>query len=84
MDACFDEDDEDECEAFEEASERLWDKIKKADRLFTHNVRMVESENRKLKRQIEKKEAAMKEEIQKIKEELGRHSNKHYFLKTLQ
>ena len=37
---------------------------------------MVESENRKLKRQIEKKEAAMKEEIQKIKEELGRHSKK--------
>ena len=70
MDALFDEEDDDEKKAYEEASERLWNKIKKAGRLQTENVRMVESEHKKLKMEIEKK----MEEMAKFKVELCRHS----------
>ena len=74
MDACFDEEDDDEKRAFEEALERLWNKIKAAGRLQTENVRKVESEHKKLKMEIEKKDKAMKEEMTKFKVEICRHS----------
>ena len=73
MDACFDEDDDYESSAFENASKKLWEKIRKSERLQTVNVKMVESENKKLKKEIAKKEEAMKEEMENFKAELGRH-----------
>ena len=80
MDACFDKEDDDEKRAFEEASERLWEKIKNAGRLQTENVRMVESEYKQLKREIEKKEKAMKEEMERFKAGLGRPFNRYSYL----
>ena len=74
MDALYDEEDYDEKKAYEEASERLWNKIKAAGRLQTENVRKVESEHKKLKMEIEKKEKAMKEEWEKFRVEQCRHS----------
>ena len=74
MDALFDEEDDDEKNAYEEASKRLWNKIKAAGRLQTENVRKVESEHKKLKMEIEKKDKAMKEEMTKFKVEICRHS----------
>ena len=60
LDSCYDEDDDDEKEAFDSAIERLWDLMDQAPDLPTVRVQMVETESRKLKNRIEEKEKMMK------------------------
>ena len=60
MDACFDEDDDDEKMAFESAMENLWILLSQSAALPTTQVKKVESESKKLKNQIEEKEKMLK------------------------
>ena len=60
LDSCYDEDDDDEKEAFDSAMERLWDLMDQAPDLPTVRVQMVETESRKLKKKIEEKEEMIK------------------------
>ena len=60
LDSCYDEDDEDEKEAYERAMERLWDLLDQAPNLPTVSLQKVETESKQLKSQIEEKEKMMK------------------------
>ena len=60
MDACYEEDDEDEKMAFEAAMENLWILLSQSSSLPTTQVRKVESESKKLRNQIEEKEKMLK------------------------
>ena len=56
MDACYDEDDDDEKTAFETALESLWLLLTQSSPLPTTEVKKVESESKKLQNQIKEKE----------------------------
>lgn len=69
LDACFDEDDEEEEKAFQEAMENLYSKVDGATPLPTSKVNEnVQSEHGKLKRELEAREKDTVEFTKKIQE----------------
>jgi len=71
LDACYDEEDEEEEAAFKEAMENLYTMVEKAPKLPTSQVNEnVESENGKLKRHLAEREKD-KEEFNKIIQEMN-------------
>ena len=60
MDACYDEDDDDEKDAFNGAMNEMWTFIEKSGPLPTTRVQQVETESKKLKNDIEKKDQMLK------------------------
>ena len=56
MDACYDEDDDDEKDSFNGAMSKMWNLVDKAGGLPTRKVQQVETESKKLKNDIEKKD----------------------------
>ena len=60
MDACYDEDDDDEKDSFNGAMSKMWNLVDKAGGLPTRKVQQVETESKKLKNDIEKKDKMLK------------------------
>ena len=60
MDACYDEDDDDEKDAFNSAINEMWKLVEKSGPLPTTRVQQVETDNKKLKNDIEKKDEMLK------------------------
>ena len=61
VDACRNQENPEDNQAFDEGVRDIWQQLEKAPGLPTENVRNVETEHRKLKREIEQKDKQMKE-----------------------
>ena len=61
VDACRNQENPEDNQAFDKGVRDIWQQLEKAPRLPTENVKNVETEHRKLKREIEQKENRMKE-----------------------
>ena len=70
MDATYDKEDEDETDAFESALSELWKTLKDCPPLSTDHVQKVETDNAKLKRQIEEQKQAREDAEKLLREEL--------------
>jgi len=68
IDACYDEEDSKETDAFKNALEDLWESLQKASELPTTKVREVETESKKLKNAIEEKEKERQLILQQFEE----------------
>ena len=61
LDACRNQESSEDVQAFDKGVRDVWQLLEKAPRLPTENVKKVETEHRKLKREIEQKEKQMEE-----------------------
>ena len=71
IDACYEDDDDEEVVSFNEAIENLWTKLRYSPDLYTTKVQNAESESKKLKNEIEKKDKEYTESVQKMKKEIN-------------
>ena len=71
VDSCRDTSNREEEEAFQKAMQELWKLVERAPPFNTEDMKKLETESRKLKREIEEKEKRLAEmELQRRKEEL--------------
>ena len=77
MDATYDKEDEDETDAFESALSELWKTLKDCPPLSTDHVQNVETDNAKLKRQIEEQKQAREDAEKLLREELEKLKNEN-------
>ena len=61
VNACRNQENSEDVQAFDKGIRDIWQQLEKAPRLPTENFKNVETEHRKLKREIEQKEKQMKE-----------------------
>ena len=65
IDCLWNKENDDEEKAFDDSMSKLWDRIQKAERLETKNVKKVETANEKLQKKIAEEERKLIEEKQK-------------------
>ena len=65
IDSCYDWEDDEERIAFDTSMESLWVTLETSPPLTTNNVKQVETDNKKLKDQIQAKETMLQEIRQK-------------------
>ena len=67
LDACYDQEDVEEVEPFEEAVERLYSRLQDADPLFTSEINdNVQTEQARLKQELEEAERKHKEHLEEV------------------